>query len=109
CWKTLGRRWVWAGCFAGVAALLLFLQFAQTASAPAGQEGRAVSTQGLPAPRAAATAIAVLPFINMSGDPAQDILADGMSEEITAALARLPGLEVVGRSSAFRFKGEDRD
>ena len=70
------------------------------------------------APRAAATAVAValsphsvavLPFVNMSGDKGQEFFSDGMTEEITAALAKISNLHVVGRTSAFQFKGENKD
>lgn len=49
--------------------------------------------------------IAVLPFANMSGDASQDYFSDGLSEELINALARLKPLQVVGRTSAFKFKG----
>ena len=45
----------------------------------------------------------------MSGDAAQEFFSDGMSEEITSALAKIPDLRVVGRESAFQFKGEKKD
>lgn len=50
--------------------------------------------------------IAVLPFINMSADPENEFFADGVTEEIINALAQLPQLHVVARSSAFSFKGK---
>src|ERR1700674_1231467 len=50
--------------------------------------------------------IAVLPFANMSGDPEQEYFADGMVEEITTAIARLPWLFVIARNSAFTYKGK---
>ena len=53
-----------------------------------------------------AISIAVLPFTNISGDASQDFFSQGMTEEITAALAKIPDLRVVARSSAFQFKGE---
>ena len=53
--------------------------------------------------------IAVLPFMNMGGDPEQDYFSDGISEELLNALARNRGLQVVARSSSFQFKGENRD
>jgi TolB-like protein/tetratricopeptide (TPR) repeat protein len=49
--------------------------------------------------------LAVLPFQNMSGDPAQEYFADGMAEEITTAIARLPWLFVIARNSSFIYKG----
>src|SRR6202008_1207035 len=61
------------------------------------------------ASRAGAISIAVLPFANMSGDAAQDFFSDGMTEEITAALAKIPTLRVVARTSAFQFKGQNLD
>ena len=53
--------------------------------------------------------IAVLPFVNMSGDSANDYLGDGLAEEITNLLTSLPGLEVASRTSAFGFKGNNQD
>jgi adenylate cyclase len=49
--------------------------------------------------------IAVLPFDNMSGDAAQDYLADGIVEAITAALSRIRSFFVIARNSAFAYKG----
>jgi TolB-like protein/Flp pilus assembly protein TadD len=53
--------------------------------------------------------IAVLPFVNMSGDPANDYLGDGLSEEITNLLTSLPDLEIASRTSAFAFRGSNQD
>ena len=53
--------------------------------------------------------IAVLPFVNISNDPEQEYFADGMTEEIIGALAKLEGLKVISRTSAFHFKGKDTD
>ncbi len=53
--------------------------------------------------------LAVLPFQNMSGDPEQEYFADGMVEEITTAVARLPWLFVIARNSAFTYKGKAID
>ncbi len=51
--------------------------------------------------------IAVLPFVNMSGDPEQEYFGDGISEEILNYLAQLPGIKVAGRTSSFSFKNKD--
>jgi adenylate cyclase len=48
--------------------------------------------------------VAVLPFTNMSGDPEQEYFADGISEDITTALARTSTLFVISRNSAFTYK-----
>jgi TolB-like protein len=53
--------------------------------------------------------VAVLPFANLSADPEQEYFCDGMAEEILNALAQVRGLRVVARTSAFAFKGENRD
>jgi serine/threonine-protein kinase len=53
--------------------------------------------------------VAVLPFTNLSGDPDQEYLSDGLSEEILNALARIDGLKVAARSSTFSFKGKNVD
>lgn len=61
------------------------------------------------APAVGSISIAVLPFLNLSGDPNQEFFSDGMTEEITSTLAKVPSLTVVGRTSAFEFKGQNRD
>lgn len=53
--------------------------------------------------------IAVLPFVNLSGDPQQDYLADGVVEDIIAALSRHRWLFVVARNSSFTYKGRILD
>ena len=56
-----------------------------------------------------AHSVAVLPFVNMSGDPKEDYFSDGVSEELLNALARLNDLQVVARTSSFSFKGQNVD
>ncbi len=50
--------------------------------------------------------IAVLPFNNMSGDPSQDYLGDGLTENIISVLATSPNLFVISRNSSFTYKGK---
>ncbi len=52
------------------------------------------------------TSIAVLPFVNMSGDPEQDYLGDGIAEEIITNLAKIPDLFIIARNSTFAYKGK---
>ena len=54
----------------------------------------------------AAASIAVLPFVNLSGDKQDEYFSDGVTEEIINKLANLEGLRVVARTSAFSFKGK---
>jgi TolB-like protein len=63
----------------------------------------------IPPPLPDRPSIAILPFQNMSGDQEQEYFADGMVEEITTALARIPWLFVVARNSSFTFKGQPVD
>jgi TolB-like protein/Tfp pilus assembly protein PilF len=58
---------------------------------------------------APAKSIAVLPLVNTSGDPGNDYFSDGLSEELIAVLAKIPGLKIIGRSSSFLFKGKSDD
>jgi serine/threonine protein kinase/Tfp pilus assembly protein PilF len=53
------------------------------------------------------TAIAVLPFVNLSKDEEQEYFSDGLTEELMNVLSRNPKLRVSSRSSAFYFKGKD--
>jgi TolB-like protein/Tfp pilus assembly protein PilF len=53
--------------------------------------------------------IAVLPFVNMSGDKEQEYFSDGLTEEILNSLARINELQVSARTSSFSFKGKDTD
>lgn len=53
--------------------------------------------------------IAVLPFVDMSENKDQEFFCDGVTEEIITALAKLEGLHVVARTSAFEFKGKGQD
>src|ERR1700686_5312339 len=56
-----------------------------------------------------ANSIAVLPFVDMSPAKDQEYFSDGLSEQLIHDLAKVPRLKVVGRSSAFQFKGENVD
>jgi adenylate cyclase len=53
--------------------------------------------------------IAVLPFVDMSGDKDQEYFGDGMAEEIINSLTTIKDLKVIGRTSSFQFKGEKVD
>jgi adenylate cyclase len=59
-----------------------------------------------PLPLPEKPSLAVLPFHNMTGDPEHEYFVDGMVEEITTAIARLPWLFVIARNSSFAYKGK---
>jgi adenylate cyclase len=84
----------------GVAALWKFALF----PTPAPTEVASVERMKYPLPDG--PSIAVLPFVNMSGDPKQEFLCDAMTEDIITALSRVPRLFVIARNSSFFYKGK---
>jgi TolB-like protein len=64
------------------------------------------TTPGRPIPE---RSIAVLPFVNMSGDKENEYFADGLSEEILNTLVGIDDLQVTARTSSFQFKGKNED
>ena len=72
-----------------------------------GDEAEESSMEGSPTVgKSDKPSIAVLPLVNMSGDPEQEFFADGLSEDITTELSRFHNLMVISRNSAFVFKGK---
>lgn len=57
----------------------------------------------------AINSVAVLPFVNESGDPEAEYLSDGISESLINSLSQLPELKVIARSSTFKYKGAEID
>jgi TolB-like protein/Tfp pilus assembly protein PilF/class 3 adenylate cyclase len=94
--KRVAFRWLSLGAVSllGVLAAIgfLLLRHKQPLSAP----GLAV----------AENSIAVLPFVNMSGDKDQEFFSDGISEELLNLLSKIPQLKVAARTSSFSFKGK---
>ena len=66
-------------------------------------------TGGEIADSVSARSIAVLPFVNMSGDPENEYFSDGLAEELINVLTKIEGLKVAARTSAFSFKGKNTD
>ncbi len=60
----------------------------------------------VPAPPISALSIAVLPFANLTGDPNDEYFSDGLADELLHVLAKIKGLRVAARTSAFSFKGK---
>jgi serine/threonine protein kinase/tetratricopeptide (TPR) repeat protein len=70
----------------------------------------AASTAGAAAPpRSRAASVAVLPFVNLGGDPENEFFADGITEDVIAHLARVRSLKVISRTSVMAFKTRDRN
>jgi TolB-like protein/predicted Ser/Thr protein kinase len=76
-------------------------QAASTAAAP--------TTNAASASNSPPDSIAVLPFVNMSGDPKQEYFSDGLSEELIDHLVHSTDLKVIARTSSFQFKGKNED
>ena len=103
------RGGIWMALVVIAAALSLGLFFLGRYSAgnarsqsPASRGSAAASSEAVTA--VPEKSVAVLPLLNESGDPKDEYFADGLSEELIAALAQINGLKVIGRSSSFRFK-----
>ena len=70
------------------------------------------ATPNVPAPATTSrttASVAVLPFANLSADPANEYLADGIAETMITMLAQVPQLLVIGKNSSFSYKGKDLD
>lgn len=87
-----GRYWVVLSSAAAVLAALVTIAYVATRSRPGD------------ASRAKIRSLAVLPLQNLSGDPAQDYVADGMTEELIGRLSRIHGLRVISRTSSMHFR-----
>ena len=86
-----GNNWTWAAiALTAICAIALSLWFMT----------RPAKTQ---------PTVAVLPFVNLTGDPANEFLSDGIADELMGVLAAARSLRVVARTSAFQFKGKAAD
>ncbi len=75
----------------------------------AGEPAVAEDQPAATADKADQRSIAVLPFVNMSGDEENEYFSDGLTEELLNVLAKVRGLRVAARTSCFAFKGEQSD
>jgi len=85
--------------------LVLSKRGAEVGAAPAPAAQSAPATAFAPPPHS----VAVLPFVNMSGDKDQEYFSDGLTEELLNSLSRINELQVAARTSSFSFKGKDTD
>ena len=68
-----------------------------------------VAVEDLTSAMPSVPAIAVLPFLNLSGDPKQDYFSDGLTEDILTELSRARDLRVLARNTSFQYKGKAVD
>ena len=73
------------------------------------QEASVTAARSAAADPHGAISVAVLPFANLSSDKEQEFFSDGITDEISSALAKIPDLRVVGRASAFQYKNRAKD
>ena len=109
--RSTGRKldkWIIA-VLALAVVLLITNQFVLDRSASGHAQSRDTEAIAADLAKVPAKSIAVLPFVNMSGDPKNDYFSDGITEEILNALAQVPKLKVAARTSAFAFKGKEED
>jgi adenylate cyclase len=99
-WRRIG---VLAGAFAALIAIigagLWNFHFRPQAIERASKEKMAVPLPDKPS-------IAVLPFVNLSGDPKQELFCDGLTEDLITALSKVPSLFVIASNSTFTYKGK---
>ena len=101
--KPVYRRWVVAATaavvFVGAVGGMLWWQ-------PWAPDVEPASVERMAFPLPEKPSIAVLPFDNLSGDPARSYLADGISESLITALSRIPKLFVISRNATFEYKSK---
>lgn len=111
--STTGRKLdrMIIGIMAVVIAFLVLDRFVLTneSEEPVSESGSAnFAVETDTAPAETGPSVAVLPFVNMSGDADNEYFSDGLTETLLHMLAQLPELRVAARTSSFAFKGENR-
>jgi adenylate cyclase len=99
--------WRRKGVLAGAVAVLIVIiglavwnfHFRNPGIEPTSEEKMAFPLPDVPS-------IVVMPFVNMTGDPKQEFLCDGITDSIITALFKVPGVFVIGRNSTFSYKGK---
>jgi len=107
---ALTALWIALGVVAVSVGIVLFVTIRRPA--PAAIEAKPAALSPKPAPEVKPDAvsdksIAVLPFADLSADKGSEYFSDGVSEELLNVLAKVPGLRVAARTSAFYFKGKN--
>jgi adenylate cyclase len=105
----LPSRYRWVALMAVIVVVLgtITLAIWKTYLKPDASDVASIEKMALPLPNN--PSIAVLPFVNMSGDPKQELLSDGITENITTTLSKIPQLFVIARNSAMEYKGKPID
>jgi adenylate cyclase len=101
--KPMGWR---LGVVAAAAALVVVVAIVAVRWQPWAPDVEPASVERMALPLPDKPSIAVLPFTNLSGDPEQEYLADGIAENIITTLSQIPDLFVIARNSTFTYKGK---
>ncbi len=104
------RSWRWLALVAVLAAVAAYLLVEKPWIAKPGLPARQTASAETPvAFTPPPHSIAVLPFVNMSGDPSQEYFSDGLTEELLNSLSHINELQVAARTSSFSFQGAHPD
>jgi len=103
--RRTARRWTRASVIVASIAAVIVLAFVGW---PALRRLGSRDASGVGVPAGAVRSIAVLPLANLSGDPAQEYFADGITDELIGTLGRLGGVNVISRTSTMQFKGSTK-
>ena len=104
---TSRRTFYLAAAALAVVAIALTAWFTRAPDARAPESTKSKMT--MPAGMRDQPSVAVMPFVNVSGNPDSDYFSDGMTDELINSLGRVRGLRVIGRSSVFRLKDRGLD
>ncbi len=102
--KPIAKKWIWATVVLAAIVLTSTIALVYQKITEPDIEPASVEEMAYPLPKK--PSIAVLPFDNLSGDPGQDYLADGMTENIITALSNIPEMFVIARNSVYTYKGK---
>ena len=102
-WKRLPKAALGIIAVIVIAGAVILYQFVLR---PSPSKTEVASKEKMAFPLPDVPSIAVLPFVNMSEDPKQEFLCDGMTEDIITALSKVPRLFVIARNSTFTYKGK---
>ena len=97
-------RYRWVALVGAIVVVLGAVSFAIRRTHPKPDPNNVASIEKMAFPLPDKPSIAVLPFVNMSGDPKQEFLCDGMTEEIITALSKVPRMFVIARNSTSLTK-----
>lgn len=106
--KKPGRSWLFRGAMIGAILVVIggAITLYQFVLRPSSAKTEVASKEKMAFALPDVPSIAVLPFVNMSGDPKQEFVCDGLTEVIITALSKVPGLFVIARNSTFTYKGK---